>query len=234
MDRNRDRSINIEKMLNHFELAYKRFPAVDGQIYYSNNSYLSFYEHGLHVKLNHKPRSLSSGQVGCYLSHLLVLLEIAASKSNQPVLVLEDDVDLESSFLNMLNSSMNILPSDWDIFLCGYCCHVKRKRINSLLIEMDFYLAFHCQVVRNSSVAQRLVDMLNVEQIRWPIDNTIGDLTRKRQLKVYGLNRMIAIQRRDLYKSEIASSKGFKKEFLRNSLLNHLNSIPNNQTNVTL
>lgn len=232
MDRNRDRSMNLEKMLNYLGLVYTRFRAIDGQAYYSDNTYLSYYKHSNQVKLDRNltiqhrrpTRKLSNGQVGCFLSHLLVLLEIASSETNSPTLVLEDDVDLERDFLNMLVNSMRRLPDDWDIFLCGYCCHVERNRVNRDLIEMEFYLAFHCQVVRNSSVARRLAAKINLDRLDLPIDNMIGGLTREKHFKVYGLREMIAIQRRDLYKSEIASSKRFKKETLKNSLLQFLNS----------
>ena len=57
------------------------------------------------------------GMVGCKLSHYLNLRRIEISRTKKPVLILEDDVDLEFNFVKKIESVLNKMPEDLDILL---------------------------------------------------------------------------------------------------------------------
>lgn len=228
MDGRLDRFENMEKMLTYLGVHYARFPAVEGKKFFNNKTYLSEYNHASRVRLDHDKlmqknvTRMSNNQVGCFLSHLLVLLEIAAANTTRPTIVLEDDVDLDKNFVSKFLSALESVPNDWDLLLCGYCCKRIERKVNYFLLRMKFHLATHCLVIRNSTTAEKLVKHINVVQLDFPVDNMIGEMTRNKSLNVYGMRRKIAIQKREFYKSDILS-KDFPKERLKgDSLLEFL------------
>jgi GR25 family glycosyltransferase involved in LPS biosynthesis len=241
MERNKNRLIAIQRMLKFLNITSRRYIAVDGQTLYQDKTYLQKqYPNSVNImfdydkQINRKNSTqVSSAQVGCFLSHLLNWKDIAESKRNEPILVLEDDIDLDVNFVTIMKNSIKKLPSDWEIFLCGYCCHYTRpsKSLSQEFIEMDYYLTTHCQMFRNYTVAEKLFKKFDLPKIDIPIDNMLAGLTKERYIKVYGLRTQIAIQRREIYKSEIASSKRIKKERLKNSLLDYLDK-NQNQTSI--
>lgn len=55
---------------------------------------------------------LRLGEVGCYASHLAVMLRVI--QDGQPALVLEDDIEIEPDFPSAL-AALDKLPPNWDI-----------------------------------------------------------------------------------------------------------------------
>jgi hypothetical protein len=68
--------------------------------------YLPFYKH------------LSAAKVACWYSHFQMIHDIA-NGSDEAVLVLEDDVDIERDVKRRLRPLWDSLPSDWDIVYLG-------------------------------------------------------------------------------------------------------------------
>lgn len=84
-------------------------------------------------------KKLTSGEVGCILSHIAVWQDLAAHpKFNATMLILEDDVvfypgtsESQSAFVEAFASLTQALPLDWDLLYLGFCNCGPRKSIVS-------------------------------------------------------------------------------------------------------
>lgn len=64
---------------------------------------------------------LTSGEIGCWGSHLTIAAQLASGAMAEPVLVLEDDVGLPENLTTVIDELIESLPDDWDIVhLSGY------------------------------------------------------------------------------------------------------------------
>ena len=70
---------------------------------------------------DYKKRHLSAGEVGCYMSHVRVWLDMI-SKGYKKVLICEDDMRFDKGSLPYLDSRLKSIPDDWSIihFYCSY------------------------------------------------------------------------------------------------------------------
>src|SRR5262245_12397808 len=113
LDRSPDR---LELMLTEAQrtgLAFERFSAVDGRDALPDWLRPQFSD----------TADLSSGEVGCYASHLSIYQQIARNQLAY-AMILEDDVILPDDLLSMVKDALSMAPKGWDyIRLSG---HFKR------------------------------------------------------------------------------------------------------------
>ncbi|KAH9850609.1 hypothetical protein C2E23DRAFT_834642 [Lenzites betulinus] len=71
---------------------------------------------------------LTPAKIACWHSHLTAIRRVFASgvqlssvNNRDPVLILEDDVDMEQDISKKLRTVWGLLPSDWDIVFLGHC-----------------------------------------------------------------------------------------------------------------
>lgn len=60
-------------------------------------------------------------QIACYLTHREIWHNIAHQQHRQPVLVLEDDIEMETDFVGIMARALRELPSDWAFLWVGSC-----------------------------------------------------------------------------------------------------------------
>jgi GR25 family glycosyltransferase involved in LPS biosynthesis len=65
----------------------------------------------------HSYEILSRGMIACWLSHLMAL-RIAVVEEG-PTMILEDDVDFDWQFTDILNSNWHALPASWEMVYLG-------------------------------------------------------------------------------------------------------------------
>ena len=171
----------METLLTFTNLKYHRFRAVDGAELFTNKSksYLSTFNHSSNIRLNFTMELKSptrSGEIGCYLSYLFLLREIVEKQYNQPLVILEDDIDIDFNFARYIQHTIDSAPTDWDILLCGYCCLVATNYKSETLRSVKSYYATHCFIIRNASTAARIANRLDVERIISPVDRSFSKL----------------------------------------------------------
>lgn len=231
LDRNKDREQHMEKLLDFVGLKnHRRFRAVDGKELYTDRSYLknSFHQ-SVDIKFNfemHKETINATGAAttGIWLSYLFILKELAAEGTNQPLLVLEDDVDLEVDFKDQLIASMRMAPDDWDLLLCGNYFLIPRVPLPTdwtpLWLPVKYFSPFHCFIVRNSTSAARIANRADLAVFKEPIDLFVAHLIPSINLIAYALSTPIAIQRRDLFITTNPESTPIERKALLNSSIN--------------
>lgn len=229
MDRNKPKRDHMEQLLRFSGLNYNRFSAVDGMELFRNKSYLSTLTNSsqLKEKLSMTDGQLR-GQTGCWMSHSVLLSQIANSNTNRPTVILEDDVDLDINFKDIIIDSIVNLPRDWDVLLCGYCCLQPKFSLaeyyffsqpNWHIFPVGSYFATHCQVVRNSSTARRLYEKIKLPLKDTAVDSVFSNLAYNGEFKFYALKHLAAIQRRDLFTGDIPTSGRLTQDYLAYSMI---------------
>jgi glycosyl transferase family 25 len=106
LDRDGDRLALMTKQLSDLGLTFDRIRAIYGL---DMQDWLHPYFLNAHGEV---ASDLRLGEVGCYASHLHVMLRVIQDK--RPALVLEDDLEIEPDFPQVLEA-ISYLPTDWDI-----------------------------------------------------------------------------------------------------------------------
>jgi glycosyl transferase family 25 len=106
LDRDVERLQNMAEQLHSLGMSFDRVPAILGT---DMPDWLRPYflreDGAIASELRH-------GEVGCYASHLMVMLRIACGQ--RPALVLEDDLKIHAEFPEILDA-VDRLPAGWDI-----------------------------------------------------------------------------------------------------------------------
>lgn len=122
--------VNLEKSLDRREAITARFENLTEKVPYQFFKAVNGKEnpdHPLFKKHNHKKRLLrkgypaSLGQLGCFASHYLLWQECV--KSNEPMVIIEDDAELNKNFLN----TYHFLQSDKNQYEFLWLCPANKK-----------------------------------------------------------------------------------------------------------
>lgn len=105
----------VTKILNQYNLNFDFFTAVDGEALTAEEINAVYDENKAIKKIR---RGLSTGEVGCALSHLGVYQHLLKHNIKQAV-ILEDDIIISPSFIDSL-SMIDYAPKDWELILLGH------------------------------------------------------------------------------------------------------------------
>lgn len=72
-----------------------------------------------------KRKMFTRAQAACYVTHREVWHNIAHRQLPRPILILEDDVDMELGFPEIVGNAIRSLPSDWAVLFVGHCFEEK-------------------------------------------------------------------------------------------------------------
>lgn len=117
---------------------------------------------------------------GGWQSHLYVWGRIVDycvnSRTDIPVVVLEDDAKVDPNFLTRLSFFMNRLPNDWTVLSLD-CPDTKRTKLGRALNKIKHPYFGHGYVIRNSKTASTLFSDNNVEEPPFMIRDSSNKLT---------------------------------------------------------
>jgi len=107
--------------------------------------------------------STNAGEVGCWLSHKLLLEHLAKQNisSNFGHLILEDDVNLPDNLLDKFKTIAKKIPQNWDIIYLSISGDIKNKEIAPNIVKAsvntnnDNY-GTHSYMVRHGSIRKIL------------------------------------------------------------------------------
>ena len=163
-------------------LNFTRFPAVNG-IAARNREWDKVSIHpGIKFNFRHWVEAGEHlpgdyGVTGCWLSHLTAYFEISDRVRERglpdlPVMILEDDVYLEPNATQLITLGGESLPDDWEVFFVGFKNDYCLYTISPHLCRGSMLLDTHAYIVRNASVAEKLIfysnqDSPQVADIYW-------------------------------------------------------------------
>jgi glycosyl transferase family 25 len=134
LDCSKDRLDNITTELEKAQLNFTRISAINGSSL--NSSELDTYYNPALNKRTYR-RSLSRGEIGCYLSHRRCWQQVV-DKNLSMALILEDDAQLNTQLPDVL-SSIEQISINWDIIkLCDPPKY--KKRLSTVPLDINFDL----------------------------------------------------------------------------------------------
>jgi len=112
------------------------------------------------------------GEMGVWASNIVALNKFI--KSDYDVLMLmEDDIEINENFYELLSEYLNVIPKDWDIF--SYFVHPNQfDRYKNIRSKDEIVLAYQdwsmlCWLI-NKPAAKKMIDDISKNGIGMPID----------------------------------------------------------------
>ena len=224
-----ERKNQIEKMLTTANCCFLRFNAVNGNAVMNKIEKITDYEKNYNLKtpidLN-KFNSLDSsryGMLGCKFSHYLNLRRIENTElTNRPVLILEDDVDLECDFVDKIEDAIQKLPENWDMCLITGFRHLHDNHVDfgdNSIIKVGYFFECLGYIVNGSKSAGKLANFINETcPPDFPVDLFLANISMQNGFNLYGLNNTLATQLRKEFPTAIPSSGEIQEITLVDSL----------------
>ena len=165
MDKDADRMKKLNNKMNKLGLKYKRISGIDGKKIYEK------YE----GKTNLRP-----GQLGCLLSHQIVLKDAIKNNYNN-ILVLEDDVIFHKDFHNEFKKKFKYLidrEKNFDLIYLGCSQKHNWKNINIKKEYLDGYkMDGTFSMIINNNIYKKIINLSN--NLDKPIDRVLYDNIQK-------------------------------------------------------
>ncbi len=135
-------------------------------------------------------------EIACWASHLQLWLEIAASQNDTWAFIFEDDIDLEMSTFDILQSFPPELWTIPDLIYLGYCGDPAGPIIYEGIQGYRVHKAIHpscthAYAIRSRS-AIKLIHLLSSP--RKAIDDTIVDLVNDEKILVFSIHPPLALE----------------------------------------
>lgn len=215
---------HVERMLRHARCSFRRFNAVDGRALYEGRRTVQDYAGGTEIAftddmVRQRISAQNMGKIGCHLSHLVVLRAIGASGTDRPVLILEDDVDLNKFFVKKVENAIAHPPGEWSVLLLGSVFREKwwKRRDSRRFAEVRFEGCTHAYMVSGADSARRIADEIEAcDSPEIDVDVVISEAFADDESFVFHtFTPVIAVQRNDLFGSDIrAPSRTFYRKYI--------------------
>ena len=129
---------------------------------------------------------LTSGAVGCFLSHYYLAKQLLDDSSVDTYLILEDDVQLLPSAYTIMTRELQHAPADWDLIafyyhrVFGEPAGMHFKRVHGFW-GMGTYLL-------NKNGARKIVDEVEQNKIDGQIDAYLSRMSQQNKIMLYASN----------------------------------------------
>ena len=143
------------------------------------------------------------GEVGCYLSHMLLIKSLINSNSKYSV-IFEDDLNILDDNLNeKINEIINKLDDNFDIIYLGNLNNNHYERITDNIYTInksDFLWGTHAYIINNKNASKIYKSLLNIDVA---IDNKFKNNINNDNMKAYVIYPILVDQNTDELKSDI-------------------------------
>jgi GR25 family glycosyltransferase involved in LPS biosynthesis len=187
--------LNIEKQINQ---KINIFDAIVGKNVNLKN--LNIFDEN--IKFNFK--YTFPGEVGCYLSHLLLIKKASLNTVNDYTVIFEDDFKINNDNLNEeINKIINKTNGDFDMIYLGNLNNNHKKQIIDNIYTIDSVSPLwgtHALLINNKNANKILSNITNIDQA---IDNKYKTIIDANNIKAYVIYPTLVEQNTDDFKSEI-------------------------------
>lgn len=216
---------HINNILSFADTKYRIVNAVDGNEIFSNSeNILKYSKNQNFIDYFKKHEDVSEnlyGAVGLKLTSYALFREYEELKTEKPLLILEDDVDLELDFVNIIENTLSNMNDNWDIILLTPSYYVDYNRPTNKLTGLrgiNFFSGTYAYLINGSRAAKKLADLLENCDPKFPIDFYFGEMSCSRFIIGYAFTTSIATHLGNVFASSIATSDYVGPEKLVNSL----------------
>lgn len=191
-----DRMDHCVAQFSRASLHVRRVDAVDGQLRPRVDPGVVRMDYDLSENAKWDPnvqrrghQQMSTGEVGCCLSHRNVWIE-----NDTPILIFEDDVVLADRFVERVRIAFSDLPDQWDILYLGYINDTgglrSRRSAMSSLRPVEFVFGGYAYALSSSGRA-KLSARTPIDR---PLDNFLGSLTESGYMIGYAVDPPLVTQ----------------------------------------
>jgi GR25 family glycosyltransferase involved in LPS biosynthesis len=223
--RERERRAHMNRILSYCKCNYRIFNAVDGNLVFNGKKNINDYSKNYslaHMVVKHKNTDKKLfGANGVLFSNYIILKELEISKSTKPLLILEDDVDLEVDFVSKVQNTLKSIDHCWDVILLSgdYTKDIKRKHNPKTGLQGSlFFFGMYGFLVNGAKSARKLSLLLENCPIDFQIDIYFGNLAAQGKIKAYAFTTPIASHLGNVFQSTIPTSCHVGPRKLKNSL----------------
>lgn len=196
---------HLERMLQYAQCKYRIFSAVDGKALLSGVKSISECTDLGNYTAKHMHISRKFfGAFGLKATSLIIYREIEKSGSDRPVLILEDDVDLEADFVAEIERMLSRMTDEWDISLLSSVYYNDGSRLASShtgLKGINFFSGTYAYLVNGARAAGKLARLLENCPPEDPIDFYFGKLSTSKHIHAYAFSRRLATHLGDVFES---------------------------------
>lgn len=162
-----------------------------------------------HKLIEKRANKMSAPEIGLYLSHIEVIKAFLKS-SNDFVCILEDDFQLSTDFVNVLNSQIFKDNIDYDVLMLGHFLDNKNYGIvtkfncsrNRVSTPLEFNYGTHAYIISRNA-AHKILKDFSVPLC--PFDHILG------LCELYGLKRLVVsppiVKQDDLFTSSVQTEE---------------------------
>jgi GR25 family glycosyltransferase involved in LPS biosynthesis len=133
---------------------------------------------------------LSTGAVGCYLSHISIMRSLIIDASNDMYIVFEDDADIPQKLARHITRTLRdiestSLHSSWDMIIMGHH-YVESSPVdkdNAHIHQVKWFWGSHA-IILHKRGAEKVVDFYNKNGISMQIDSLLSVLAKRGDLNV--------------------------------------------------
>ncbi len=187
--------LNIEKQINQ---KINIFDAIVGKNVNLKN--LKIFDKNINFNFNYN----YIGEVGCYLSHLLLIKQASLDTVNNYTVIFEDDFKVNNDNLNEeINNIINKTNGDFDMIYLGNLNNNHKKQIIDNIYSVDSVSPLwgtHALLINNKNANKILLNITNIDQA---IDNKYKSIIDNNSIKAFVIYPTLVEQNTDDFKSEI-------------------------------
>ena len=187
--------LNIEKQINQ---KINIFDAIIGKNVDLKN--LKIFDENIKFTFNYT----FSGEIGCYLSHLMLIKQASTNTENDYTVIFEDDFKVNNDNLHEeINNIINKLNDDFDIIYLGNLNNNHKIQIidNIYTINPKCKLwGTHALLINNKNANKILSYIIKIDK---PIDNKYKHIIDNNIIKAYVIYPILVEQNTNDFKSEI-------------------------------
>ncbi len=219
------RKEHLNRILSYCKCNFKIFDAVDGNLVLKGKKNIKDYSKGFDlegmVEKHKNANARFHGAIGLKLTNHIIMKEIEKSKSIKPVLILEDDADLEADFVLRIQNTLKSIDHDWDIILLSSSYNFDDKRKYNKKTGLRgalFFTGTYGFLINGSKAAKKLSGLLERCPAIQPIDDFYGRESEKGNINVYAFTPHIVSHLGNVFESTIPNSWHVNPIKLQNSL----------------
>jgi len=129
---------------------------------------------------------LTTGAVGCFLSHYYLAKQLLDDSSTDTYLILEDDVQLLPSAYTIMMRELEHAPADWDL-IAFYYHRVIGEPAGAHFKRVDGFWGMGTYLL-NKKGARKIVDEVEENKIDGQIDAYLSRMSQQNKIMLYASN----------------------------------------------
>lgn len=136
---------------------------------------------------------LKPGQIGCYLSHIILWTKMLTSEWEH-LLVIEDDAKLTTDFKQQVAHYFNEVPTDYDLFFVGGCGKVYNRKRVSKHVAIPYNIACTHGYIVSRKGCEKMLTYSSSHPRKRPIDLVMSELIKVRAINAYVAEPFLCFQ----------------------------------------